>query len=107
MISNVNRYLSSYECCTLLPPSARQAAEDQRAAVVTFPAVTEEKLKEAEQPRYLFTVKVEYQDELEKIEGTRAEEPHGPSSLTIYDGSSVVARYSNKVERWVRQQRQP
>ena len=88
-------------------PTARQAAEDQRAAAVTFPAVTEEKLREAEQPRYLFTVKIEYQDELEKIEGTRAEEPYGPSSLTIYDGGSVVARYSKKVERLVRQQRQP
>jgi hypothetical protein len=86
-------------------PSARQAAEDQRAAAVTLPTVTEDKLREAEQPRYLFTVKVEYQDDLEKIEGTHAEERYGPSSLIIYDGSSVVARYHNKVERWLRQKR--
>lgn len=87
-------------------PFARQAAENQRAAAVTFPDVTEEKLREAEQPRYLFTVKIEYQDELERIEGTRAEEPFGRNTLTIYDGDSVVARYADHVERWSRQQRQ-
>jgi hypothetical protein len=87
-----------------LSDSARQAAEDQRAAANTFPAITEENLREAEQPRYLFTVKVAYQDELETIEGTRGEQPYGPPSLTIYDGSSVVAQYPN-VERWARQPR--
>jgi hypothetical protein len=87
-------------------PTAQQAAETQQAAAVSAPAVTEKELREAEQPHFLFIVKIRYQDEIEKIEGTRAEEPWGPPSLIIYDGTSVVARYPD-VERWSRQQRKP
>jgi hypothetical protein len=64
--------------------------------------VTEQDLKAATEPRFVFTVKIKYQDELEKIEGTRAEEPYGPGSLIVYDGPSVVARCDNVV-RWTRQ----
>jgi hypothetical protein len=53
--------------------------------------------------KYLFTVKLKYQDDLEKITGTRAEEPHGAGTLVIYDGDAIVARYADKVERWSRQ----
>jgi hypothetical protein len=87
-------------------PSAERAAKDDQAAAASAPPVTEEGLREAGQPHYLFTVKVRYQDELEKLEGTRAEEPQGRGSLTIYDGDSVVGRYPD-VERWSRQQRKP
>ena len=73
----------------------------------TLYVVTEEKLREAEQPRYLFTVKVQYQDEVEKIEGTRSEQTYGSASLIIYEGSSVVAQHSDKVERFARQRPQP
>jgi hypothetical protein len=87
-------------------PSAERVAKNEQAAAANAPPVTEKELREAGQARYLFTVKVPYQDELEKVEGTRAEEPYGPGSLIIYDGDSVVARYP-KVQRWLRQQRQP
>lgn len=83
--------------------SAQQAAEQQRAAAIIAPTVTQKELKEAELTRYVFTVKIKYQDELHKVEGTRAEEPYGPGSLIIYDGTPVVARYPD-VEYWSRQQ---
>lgn len=83
-------------------PPAEQAAKEEQAAAASAPLITEKELKAAEQPRYLFTVKINYEDQLEKPEGTRAEEPYGPGSLIIFDGESVVARYNN-VERWSRQ----
>jgi len=83
--------------------SARQAADEQKAAASQAATVTAQQLSEAEQPRFLFTVKIEYQDEPERVEGTHAEEPYGPMSLIIYDGTTVVARYHDKVERWSRQ----
>ena len=82
--------------------SAERAARNEQSAAVSAPPITERELLAAAQPRYLFTVKVSYQDEVEKPEGTRAEEPYGPGSLIIYDGDSVVARYPN-VDRWSRQ----
>lgn len=85
-------------------PSADQAAREDRAAAAKAPAVTEKELREAAQPRHVFTVKIQFQNEPERIEGTRAEEPC-PGSLVIYDGDSVVARYSGDVERWSRQTR--
>jgi hypothetical protein len=91
---------------TVLHPASRsaaQAAKDEQAAAATAPVATERELREVARERYVFTVKIRYQDELERPEGTRAEEPYGPGSLTIYDGESVVARYSS-VERWSRQQ---
>lgn len=94
---------------TVLHPvssAAERATQDEQAAAVNLPPVTEQELKEAAPPRYLFTVKVRYQDELERLDGTRAEERYGSGgSLIIYDGSSVIARYPD-VERWSRQQRQ-
>jgi len=84
--------------------SAAQAAKDEQAAAANAPAATERELREAARERYLFTVKIAYQDELERVEGTHAEEPYGPGSLIIYDGDSVVARYSS-ADRWSRQQR--
>jgi len=92
---------------TVLHPvsrSAAQAAKDEQAAAANAPAATERELREAARERYLFTVKIAYQDELERVEGTHAEEPYGPGSLIIYDGDSVVARYSS-ADRWSRQQR--
>jgi TIR domain len=93
---------------TVLHPvslSAEQVSKEEQVAAANAPSITEQELKEAGLPRYLFTVKLNYQDELEKPEGTRADEPYGPGSLIIYDGESVIARYNN-VERWSRQ-RQP
>jgi hypothetical protein len=87
-------------------PSAEQTARDEQSAAVSAPAVTEKELKQSVQPRYFFTIKVKYQDELERPEGTRAEEPDGSGTLIIYDGDSVVARYPN-VERWSRQRSTP
>lgn len=84
-------------------PSAQEAAKADQTAAAKAPPVTERELREAGQPRYVFSVKIEYQDEIEKVDGTRAEEPSGPGSLVIYDGTSVVARYDN-VRRWSRQQ---
>jgi TIR domain len=88
-------------------PFAERAAQDERAAAVIVPPVTEQELRGAASPRYLFTVKVKYQDELERLDGTRAEEPYGNGGpLIIYDGNLVIARYPD-VERWSRQQRLP
>jgi hypothetical protein len=63
-----DKFLNVPLAAVLHPPSsfAKQAAEDQQTAAAALPVVTEEKLKEAQQPRYLFGVKVEYQDEFEK-----------------------------------------
>jgi hypothetical protein len=83
-------------------PSADRAAKADQAAAANAPPVTEKELREAGQPRYFFNVKIKYQDEPEKPEGTHAEEPYGPGSLIIYDGESVIARYDN-VQRWSRQ----
>jgi hypothetical protein len=89
----------------LHPPSApaQTAAENQRVAAANIPTVTQEQLLEAEPRRFRFTVKIEYQDELENVEGTRIEEPNGPGSLLVYDGDAIVARYASRVERFVRQ----
>jgi hypothetical protein len=86
-------------------PSAERVSKDEQAAAAGAPVVTEKELREAAQPRYVFTVQIPHEDELERAEGTRAEEPYGPGSLTLYDGDSVVARYP-KVQRWSRQQLQ-
>jgi hypothetical protein len=83
-------------------PAAERLAKDEQAAASNAPPVTTEELRDAELPRYTFVVKVRYQDELEKVEGTRAEEPTGQGSLTIFDGDSVIARYP-EIERWSRQ----
>lgn len=56
-------------------------------------------------PKYLFIVKIRYEDELRKIEGTRAEEFSGPGSLVVYDGDAVVARFSEKVDSWSTEKR--
>ncbi len=91
---------------TVLHPvseSVEQIADTDKAAAATAPVVSRKELLEAAQPRYLFIVKIPYQDELERPEGTRAEEPF-PGALVVYDSDSVVARY-NKVERWSRQGR--
>jgi TIR domain len=97
------KYLNVPLDAVLHPASlpARQAAADQRAAAVNAPAITEKELREAEQPRYLFTVKIRYRDELQTIEGTHAQAPH-PGGLIVYDREMVVARYSDKVDEWSR-----
>jgi hypothetical protein len=86
-----------------LSPSATLAAQEQASAAVNAPPITELELKESEQPRYVFVVKFKYQDGAERIEGTRAEEPQGPTTLIVYDGSAIVVRLSD-VDRWSRQQ---
>jgi hypothetical protein len=90
---------------TVLHPvsdSARQVAQQQKSLAATAPFVTEEQLVSAAQPRFTFHVKVKYQDELEKPEGTRAVEPYGAGGpLIIYDGESIIARYPD-VDRWSR-----
>jgi hypothetical protein len=94
---------------TVLHPvsaSAEQLAKSERTAASNAPAVTEKELREAGQPRYVFTVKVRYQVELERLDGTRADESNGPGSLIVYHGDAVIGRYPD-VERWSRQQRQP
>ena len=90
---------------TVLHPAslpAEQAAKEQQAAAAQAPPIGETELRAAEKPRYLFTVKIRYQDQLERLEGTHVEEPDGPGGLIVYDGESVIARY-NDIERWSRQ----
>jgi len=83
---------------------ARQKVSETQEAVAKAPAVTEEKLKTStEQKRFIFTIKIKYQDKEQTVEGTRAIEPFGQGTLIIYDGEEVVARYEEKVERWARQ----
>jgi hypothetical protein len=47
-------------------------------------------------------VKVEYEDEIKKIEGTAAVED-AVGRLVIVDGEKVIARFNDKVERWWRE----
>lgn len=49
-------------------------------------------------PTKTFCVKVEYDDDVKRVEGTSAEEP-APGMLVIKDQDNVAARF-NKVERW-------
>jgi hypothetical protein len=50
--------------------------------------------------KYLFTLKIDYEQDIRKIEGTRAEEWKGIGSLVVYDGDAVVARFPDKVASW-------
>ena len=50
--------------------------------------------------RKLIYVKLVYDDQVKRIHGTSAEEDHGPGSLVVYDGLSVVGRFRGDVERW-------
>jgi TIR domain len=81
---------------------AEAAAREEQAAASNAPPVTEKDLRDAALSRYVFTVKLPYEDAVKRSEGTRAEEPYGPGSLIVYDGDLVIARY-NEVERWSRQ----
>jgi hypothetical protein len=49
--------------------------------------------------RKLFSVKIEYDDSLKKIEGTAAIQEY-PGRLVILDGEREVARFNDKVENW-------
>jgi hypothetical protein len=46
-----------------------------------------------------FRVKIQYEDDIKRIEGTRAQE-YNDGRLVIFDGDRVVARFNEKVERW-------
>jgi hypothetical protein len=54
------------------------------------------------QERALFGVKITYEEEIKKIEGTAAVED-ARGRLLIFDGEKVVARFDEKVERWWRE----
>lgn len=88
-----------------LSPSGERLVKEEQTAASKAPEITEKELRSAAQPRYTFTIKVPYQDNLERVDGTLAEEKHGPGTLVVYDGDSVVARYDS-VQRWSRQQYQ-
>jgi len=50
--------------------------------------------------RRIIFVKISYDDQVKRIPGTSAQEEHGPSSLVVYDGLNIVARFLGGVERW-------
>lgn len=50
--------------------------------------------------RRVVYVKLSYDDKVKRIRATSAEEEHGPGSLVVYDGLSVVGRFASQVERW-------
>lgn len=50
-------------------------------------------------PRNIYRVKIEYDDDIKKIEGTAAIQD-APGRLFIYDGPRPVARFADKVENW-------
>lgn len=85
-----------------LSPSSERLAKEEQTEAAGAPAVTKKELRDAAQPRYTFTIKVRYQDDLERVEGTRADEKNGPGTLTVYDGDAVVARY-DRIDRWSQQ----
>ena len=45
-------------------------------------------------------VKLRYDDQPKRIQGTAAREEHGPGSLAVYDGLILVARVTDGVESW-------
>ena len=47
-----------------------------------------------------FYVKLLYQNKARRILGTSAKEEYGLGSLVIYDGSDVVARFTDSVDKW-------
>ncbi len=51
------------------------------------------------QERAIFGVKVKYEDDIKKIEGTAVVE-EAIGRLVIFDGDRVVARFDEKIERW-------
>jgi hypothetical protein len=51
-----------------------------------------------EQPKVLVHVKIEYEDDTIRVEGTSVEESE-QGQVVIYEGERVVGRF-NKVERW-------
>jgi len=50
--------------------------------------------------RQNFLVKLSYQDRIQRIEGTRADEPAGPGTLAVYNDVDIAARFSSDVEGW-------
>ncbi len=50
--------------------------------------------------RKVIYVKLMYDDKIKRIQGTSADEEHGPGSLVIYDGVTVVGRFRADVEKW-------
>jgi len=47
----------------------------------------------------VFRVKIQYEDDIKRIEGTRAVE-FNDGRLVIFDGDKVVARFNERIERW-------
>jgi len=45
-------------------------------------------------------VKLKYDDQIKRIQGTAAREEQGPGSLVVYDGLDLVARFIEGVENW-------
>jgi hypothetical protein len=45
-------------------------------------------------------VKLRYDDQPKRIQGTAAREEHGLGSLVVYDGLDPVARFIDGVENW-------
>ena len=45
-------------------------------------------------------VKLRYDDQIKRIQGTAAREEQGPGSLVVYDGLDLVARFMDGVENW-------
>ncbi len=51
------------------------------------------------EPQKLFFIKLEYDDDIKKVEGTTAVED-GPGRLIVYDAGRPIARFVEKVQNW-------
>jgi hypothetical protein len=47
----------------------------------------------------IFCVELTYDNDVKRIEGTRAEEPY-PGQLIIYNGDAIAARFTDGVQQW-------
>jgi hypothetical protein len=78
-------------------PLLEQAVKTAQTAQQTPPPLP--------QAKAIFGVKIEYEDEIKKIEGTAVVE-EAIGRLAILDGDKVVARFDDKVERWWKESKQ-
>lgn len=51
-------------------------------------------------PKKVIYVKLRYDDQIKKINGTTAREESGPGSLVVFNGIEVVGRFWSDVEKW-------
>lgn len=82
-----------------LMPLLAEGLKAARNAPAHSPRAAADILSGRTEARKLFCVKLEYDDEVKKIEGTAAVEDF-PGRLIVYDAGRPTARFADKVQNW-------